>query len=966
MPGAKKYRNGAITAREKQCVALASQIEKSQNAAEKKFAGNIRALVQTAREILPLPGSFADWHRAIERSFATVRKAKWPAKHAAWQPLVEEVNRLFVEVEASMRKELPDVDFEPVPPIAPISVTPPPPPPKPEVTPKAKSVTNPKTKPAAKDKPRKAEKHEEPARPAGKEDVQTPEEGAGAPEDKPEGAPAAEPEDGDSSAAASAGRESDRVLARLMAGAFDAVITASLIRGLPGAITQAGKVWQGNGRYAERKKESDPIPQPIDLGPYEVAAAGSAVVALKGTPPVPFRWTEGNANTSLTVSFAAAVGSTYTSATRLLSLSGQTTSNDLSGKASWDRPGRLYIRVSPPQGSAPLGGVLGCYFTQTWQASLTIEALNAAKPAQIGAALLKGDALQTEIDPAIVVLSSRLIIEPLSLVTFTTRGNTTVVHLKKGGVHYVRAEADGAKRPRGTAIDDGFGHTVEAANEGPVEFIVRRKEESATVYVIAGTVSIGRSRGKPLAVAAGKQCDLPGGDLKPYKHDPDDDYTIDGIPVTAVQIEVPTVAPGSYTPTYRQGRFGDGWIWEDPRRDAQVASPAAGVFKITVPDGNEFWYWESKAPRLLHPVTGDFDLAGELLLSCKSNASAITEFLIYAPGAYLGFHAGQMARDSFAAQYCILGGGWLRMDGLNKLIGYGTRFAAGPDAPRKAVKLLLTRRGDLWRTYWSTDGEHWNLSTRQVLAAPDSLWVGWLFKRHAFDGSNSEPAVNTLSAVTLHTGRPGSLPGPAWDCVQWCGAAEVRGQAVTLSVDRDKPGEVSASVGQRVDGDFEIVVRFAAPPWRHQPGENRSLFIFADAGNDTDYAYIRLRQADETGLRIDTDLRKNGGWGRYRWVEAKGYEGEFRMLRRGATLTTYYRSGGAWLRLDEFDAGFASPVFLGAAIDSAEGASKPTALQAKFTILKLEAQGLAQPSASTPRRLPATPRQTRVESHADH
>ena len=142
----------------------------------------------------------------------------------------------------------------------------------------------------------------------------------------------------------------------------------------------------------------------------------------------------------------------------------------------------------------------------------------------------------------------------------------------------------------------------------------------------------------------------------------DDGGPVGGLPLRHIPFEDETRAPRA------AGQFPDDWLWQDPNEDVTREAPDPGTLRVSVPSENEFYGGDTSAPRILQYVSGDFDLQGDVLLESQGKDLAITEFLIYAPGSYLGSLAGQMDMNGAAAHYRILGGGWLMMSGLDKLL----------------------------------------------------------------------------------------------------------------------------------------------------------------------------------------------------------------------------------------------------------------------------------------------------------
>ncbi|GEM_PF-1047058 len=457
------------------------------------------------------------------------------------------------------------------------------------------------------------------------------------------------------------------------------------------------------------------------------------------------------------------------------------------------------------------------------------------------------------------------------------------------------------------------------------ELICEKRGDAGRIVVIDGSVVVSNSTASDVKLQSGQQFDLQTGAVSPYNLSTDDGGLVGGIPLRDLPLNDYTGQPyGFYFPEFN-GTLSPGWIWQDPGEDASFNVSEPGTLIVTVPDGNDLWGHpgstagqRSDAPRLLHKVTGDFDLEGEILLQSNATHVAATEFVVYSPASYLGLLAGQMKLDGLGEHYRILGGGWVKMDGLNKLSSLNTKFMDGPDAPDGPVKVRLTRRGDLWKTYWSLDGIRWNLSTREMIGAPDTLWVGWIFKRMAYDAMVNEPAVTTLRDLSLDTAARGSLEISKWDVVQWAGRADVgNGSSARLELDGSRLGGVNVYSGRSYEGDFDAVVRFRAENGTYQPGERFMLFFGAASNDEKNVGYVGLTQADghlyladRYPRRYGTDLGLAGSWGRWRWMATADSEGYLRVSRQNGNISTYVWSECQWQRLDSFESGFSDPAFL--------------------------------------------------------
>jgi hypothetical protein len=336
-------------------------------------------------------------------------------------------------------------------------------------------------------------------------------------------------------------------------------------------------------------------------------------------------------------------------------------------------------------------------------------------------------------------------------------------------------------------------------------------------------------------------------------------------------------------------------------------------------------------------VSGDFDLEAELLFQTDATHFAIAEFLLYAPGSYLGYLADQMDQAGAAAHYRILGGGWRMEQGLNKLLSIDCTAPSWdvnkcPDAPDGPVRVKLTRRGDVWRTYWSADGEQWLLSGVQEILATDTLWVGWLFKRIAYDGLRDVPALATLRDVRLVSVPRGLGPSPEWEGITPGEQMETRAGAVRLALDGGRIGNLRVQHGERLEGDFDAVVRVVPEPWLRQPGETRSFSLEAAAIGEKDRVYVAFNETDARRV-FNTDMEINTGW--YRYSEVRTEESLptwLRITRRDGQVDTYAWSECGWRPVGDFRDPLPMPLFLRLEVANEWEATTPAAVAADFSL----------------------------------
>jgi hypothetical protein len=505
-------------------------------------------------------------------------------------------------------------------------------------------------------------------------------------------------------------------------------------------------------------------------------------------------------------------------------------------------------------------------------------------------------------------------------------GSATQLQLNEGTVRY---SDDNPPDKNGLKIELG-GNTVTHKN---TEMVCEKHGDSCKVTVIKGNVSITNATRPEIVIGSGQQIDLVSGKITSFNVTTDNGGLVDGIPLRDLPLDDASGLPyGLYMPNFRNNTVPASWLWQDPGSDARVETPEPGTLKVTVPDGNEFWDARTQAPRLLHKVTGDFDLEGELLLKSNGTDHAVSEFLMYSPGSYLGYLAKQMNPDGLGAHYRVIGGGWQHIQGMNKLLLMNEKLADGPNAPDQPVMFRLTRHGDVWKSYWSLDEVRWILSTRQEIAAPDTVWVGWLFKRNAYDGLRSEPAITTLRDVSLETAPRGSMNDSDWDLVQGAGIVQADNATVHMELNGSSLGTLYAFKGDRLEGDFDAVVRFQAENWTFQPGESRSFGLSADSLDMKTLAFIGIQEKDNLPKRYMTDLGINERFGRYQWTDTSDFSGYLRILRQKGNFSTYYWYECQWVRLDKFGAGFSDPVYIRMWISNKDQARVNARLSMDFTV----------------------------------
>ncbi len=729
-----------------------------------------------------------------------------------------------------------------------------------------------------------------------------------------------------------------------------------------GAIARP-QVLVGTGGSFREKPVDTPCDPARRFGPFEIAGSGQISATIDGNPPVPNTWSLYNSNTSMAVSFEPKVGGGYRGGDTILALSGQAENSHLKGGAEWGGAGRLWVTIGAPAGAGPLTGAC---FEQSYSARVAVVAVKGESPAAADDRLLPGDQLITDGNGETVVQlpdCSKLLVRPNSTLTLTS---------PKDGVVQVQVTRGGFRLQRPSGGVHGLQVKLGNATARPVgtEFEVQWTGESGEITVLDGAVSLTPDDGgAETRIAAGQRCAWPSGEISSYDVAAEDPTgtagLVGGLPLGEVLTDDSVPEPfGPKTAEFADNHVPSDWVWQDPGGDTKLETPAPGTLQLTVPNGNDFWNASSAAPRLLHKVTGDFDLEAEVRLDCKGGDMSSLEFLLYSPGSALGDLAKQMRGDDLMANYRLVGGGWLRGAGLNKLLWLNKPWQSGVDAPIDGlVRLRLTRRGDLWKSYWSTDRQTWRLSWREELSAPDTVWVGWVAKRQAYDGLTDEPAHVTLRDVRLVTAARGNLGAEPWDLTSPDGVASVDGeQTLSLSMDGSRLGSTSFQSTEPLSGDFDVVARFQTSndPAR-QPGQSRYALLSMNSGDDKQRAFALWLDSDGLKNTLATNLGRDGGWlGEDR---QPAYDTtRLRIVRRGDRVSTFRWSDCTWAPLSSYDAAIPEPLYVSVGIGNDRDAGAPGPVKARWTIEQITADDSplgvdwapASCSVLTPAELPAS------------
>jgi len=471
------------------------------------------------------------------------------------------------------------------------------------------------------------------------------------------------------------------------------------------------------------------------------------------------------------------------------------------------------------------------------------------------------------------------------------------------------------------------------------EFIIEKKDDLAFVRVLDGAVVMTGPDGHTLTVEAGFQASLPDGEITALEELPL--RRVSGIPLNELELDSDTPQPyGAVQWDAAEGILPPGWVWQEPNKnlngpgDATYEIVNAETLRITVPNENEFYGHRSDAPRLLHKVTGDFDLEADLLLESPGDNFAFTEFLLFTPDTPLGYLAGQMQPDGLGAHYYVAAGGWNRYQNANYLGVANRDIAHSAPAPDEAVRVKLSRRGNVIKTRWSVDdGATWTLSNRQTLPLPETIWAGWMFKRMAYDGVPEPPAVTTLRDVRLTSAPLNGMLEDEWDVIGHEGTVAAFGADLFFFQDGTAKSHSQVYSPWTIDGDFDLIVRYDAPALERAPGQERYIHVAVTTNDEKNHAYVRHALTPDL-QRMNVDMAIDGGWYRYFYQDTQESSGRVRLVRQDGLLSGYIWQDNDWLLLSKWGDGFSDPVYLDFRFQWIT--PEPSPQMAHFTIERLE------------------------------
>ena len=666
------------------------------------------------------------------------------------------------------------------------------------------------------------------------------------------------------------------------------------------SIAKAGVIAAIGGGFQEHGVDEACDPA-IKRGPYTLATGGKIEAEIAGSPPVKQKWSLGNRNTGLQVWYEPKLPrGGFGPGQRLINISGDIKTGKARQAADVPGPGRLTLVALPPSGNGPLSG--SC-FGQSFTGKVTLTEVSKAMPAARGMDIDNGDTLKTGPNGRILIDIScrgKILVENNAEVQLDKDGRSFKV--LKGTVQIKSRK--GCKAP---AVEAGG--KIVVVPHGTEYRVEVGKDDQVKVKVMSGSVTVEDTQNPQSAkeVYAGYELDVKTGQEKEMTPPRNGEGEYDGLNLEQL-MEVDDSDPepyGEHPLKYYGRRFHGGWIWQDPKDDVKVSAIDGGI-KVDVPGGNDFWHHRSGAPRLMHRVTGDFDLDLNLLMLCEGNHLAITEFFIYAPGSHLGYLNKQANLDNAGVDHLLMGGGWQRMQNANRLLFWGRKFQDSPDAPDKPVMLRLSRRGHWFYSLWSDNGgKTWQLSGRQRLQVAETIYTGLLFKRMVNDGKRQAMAESTIKDMTLVNKPAGSMDLPRWVRQEVFGQIEIKGDGGRFIHAKEHMAFNRLMLARPLDGDFNAVAQVDLGSG--EPGEGGVIAgMEIIAVDEEEQAYVKLVNHRKHGKRYATGMSGQ----RDEWPYKAPAKAWLRLSRIGNTVSAYYWLEGKWVLMKSYEKSFPGEVHL--------------------------------------------------------
>ncbi|MBT3201535.1 MAG: hypothetical protein HN350_16660 [Phycisphaerales bacterium] len=496
-------------------------------------------------------------------------------------------------------------------------------------------------------------------------------------------------------------------------------------------------------------------------GPLSVPCGGKLRAEITGTPPAPNKWSLGNWNTGMTVFFRPRHGKGFGPSRTIINLAGQTTKNKLSGEGTWPCAGQITVVCNSPGGG---GSFNASQFEQSYTGKVVVTEVTPDPRLLSGKEIVDGDRLKMDIFGDVLITDGNTFVHAtrgadLKFNLNSDKPNTPHrFDLAAGKVRIV--DTAGGRRPNlQLTLNGSVDPKTKKKLPGPIysvtptgtDYEVQNDRHRAFLRVYDGSIAIKYPDGKEIELTKGQELKLPHGKPGAFDYKRNIDLLVKGVALADIPMDSDVPEPyGTIDGPVSGGKFNKDWIWQDPKNDCIKKIPDSKTLIVTVPHGNDLLRSKTNAPRLLHKVTGDFDFESEVNLESKDPSYVHLDFLLYSPGSYIGYLAKQQLEDGLTADYRLLSGCW-KSSNKNYIGVISGKYASYPKGP---IKVRVSRRGKIWQSHWSRDGQKWTLFFEDKLDIPDTVWIGYSFRRDGRGQYYREHGIFTVKNIRITTIKP--------------------------------------------------------------------------------------------------------------------------------------------------------------------------------------------------------------------
>lgn len=689
------------------------------------------------------------------------------------------------------------------------------------------------------------------------------------------------------------------------------------------AAAEGWQVDRGNAETAAR-----PTNVAAKLGPFTIKPGKyQAVVKIPTARQGGMR--ASNTNTTMSID-SAPIGLSERAAQSLTSLAVAADGVATEARKEFNvrSPAQIWVTFGPATDRGPTGAWRQP--EQPYEGYVELVEHAPEQSAVWGGDILPGDRIRAGSHVVTVEMwdGTMIVIQPNAEITvdYPPNGSGIRVTLERGGARVAR---------HGIAYANiEFMHRGRLIKPKGTEFVL----DDSGVAVISGTVEVS-GEGEPLILRDGEKLNYRTAAVEPF------DATDFGLALAAdgVPAEPDYWSPcrepfGEKTFSLTDRVADSGWVLADPpeRRGvrAELEFPESGGVRVTVPANSRLdcgHYAADTAPRLLHKVTGDFDLEADVSIEGQPGHQAALDFLVRAPGAYPGLLAarspgqwgGNFQRPTGVGRsYWIPGAALVRrgrpaVSYLPLLHVPHNQWPAAGDGP---LRVRFSRRSDVWATYWSRQEGVWESTGFHSVVLPETLWVGWMLENATFSGP-ANAVTYTFRDVRLRTAPAMTMDGD-WHFSTTHGTARSQAAGVHLSLDGRGPGTARAYSPGDLAGDFDVIVN--VQPTLPKSTEGTPLRVWSLALVDSREKAVGFLSetrgsASRYGLVRDAAEGYSPPTSADYWIPASEWSDDVdlesvkvRLHRENGLVTAYYWSQDQWkpARPNHDGRPLAGPVFL--------------------------------------------------------